>query len=235
MHFLLTRPDPECSETSVRLETLGHDVFKAPLLEIDNLMPETLDLSLVDAIVVTSRRVAPLLSQHAQLDALKGLPVFTVGDKSAQSFRELGFEDVTSADGDVSDLLELLREKELLSNLLYLAARDRAGKLEVQLEAAGRKCQLLVAYALEPVAALPKTVQDFIAATDRIVVPVYSKRSAQVLADFLQRGFSTDELQKLAFVAISETVGEVLRPLGDVKVAERPNEEALLGLALRPC
>ena len=59
---------------------------------------------------------------------LRALPVFAVGRRSAEAMAAAGFADVTSADGDVSDLAQLVAARlKPAARLLYLAGEDRSG------------------------------------------------------------------------------------------------------------
>ena len=48
---------------------------------------------------------------HAREECARGVPVFAVGERSAQAMRDSGFADVSSADGGVGDLARLVGER----------------------------------------------------------------------------------------------------------------------------
>src|ERR671930_465935 len=107
MKLLVTRPQGE--RTAAALRARGHDPLLAPLLRI-----EPIDVDLAGtfvAVVLTSVNAARALATHSQRAELTKLPMFAVGQRSAQAAREIGFENVTSADGDITDLAGLIVER----------------------------------------------------------------------------------------------------------------------------
>ena len=92
------------------------------------------------AVVLTSANAARAIAEHPGRAQLTALTAFTVGRRTAEAARAVGFRDVRSADGDKRDLVDLLRadlvrtdllrmESSERAPLLYLAGEDRAGDL----------------------------------------------------------------------------------------------------------
>jgi uroporphyrinogen III methyltransferase/synthase len=89
MRIVVTRPEAQADELVRRLELLGHDVVRCPLIRIEPLGDEPIDPSPYDWIVVTSpngaRELARrLLSPPAHLAA--------IGPGTAEALREHGLE-----------------------------------------------------------------------------------------------------------------------------------------------
>ena len=97
MRILITRPNQEISRESLALEALGHEVVKTPLLTIEELLDVSITIEGFQAILVSSRAGIRAL---AKLDAKREMPVFTVGEGTAEVAIELGYSTVESADGD---------------------------------------------------------------------------------------------------------------------------------------
>ena len=89
----------------------GHTVIVAPLMRIEALSNAEIGDGPWAAILITSANAAHAIAAHARKEALAGLPVFAVGERSAQAMRDGGFADVTSADGGVGDLARLVGER----------------------------------------------------------------------------------------------------------------------------
>ena len=105
MRVLVTRPRPDGEETARQLTARGHEPVLAPLLEI---VPETgaaIDLSGVQAVLVTSANGSRALA--AATDR-RDVPVFAVGSSTAAVAEAAGFKDVASAAGDVAALAALV-------------------------------------------------------------------------------------------------------------------------------
>src|SRR6201996_6099704 len=125
MRLLVTRPEPDAERTAAVLRARGHEVLVSPLLRIEPLPDAAIGPGPVAALLVTSANVAPAIAAHARFAQLRLLPLFAVGDRSAEALRAAGFADVTSAQGDVGDLATLAASRIAPgAALLYLAGAD---------------------------------------------------------------------------------------------------------------
>ncbi|POF30461.1 uroporphyrinogen-III synthase [Roseibium marinum] len=238
MRFLVTRPQPDCKRSADKLRAAGHIADEAPLLEFKVMPPEPLDLSGVSALAFSSRRAVSVLRGHPQLADLLGLPVFTVGDATAEACRQVGFQDVRSAGGDFAALGALiLREHAGLGPgaVFYPAAQDRAGDLEALLKDGGLACRTRVVYRMEPVEKLPAAVVTALTRAAYDGVLVYSRRTAETLLFLLKSSGLDAVVPGLKVYAISSQAGEPLSDIMRVRVADAPCEAALLDLVLAEC
>ena len=98
MTILITRPEPDGSRLARILNKMGYDSRLAPMMEIENLPGETLDVGGVQALLVTSANGA-----RAVRRVLKpgDIPVFAVGEATAEALHNEGFTNVKVAGGDV--------------------------------------------------------------------------------------------------------------------------------------
>src|SRR5262245_27157566 len=104
MRVVVTRPQADSERTAAALEALGHEVLMAPLMRIE---PVAADLAGTwSAIVITSANAVQAVSATA--DMVKKLPVFAIGDRSAEAARRVGFAEVNSANGDINGLVRLV-------------------------------------------------------------------------------------------------------------------------------
>src|SRR6478752_3263974 len=108
MRLLVTRPEPDAGRTAATLRARGHVVLVLPLLRIEPMEQAAIDPGPFGALLVTSANAAAAVAQHARFAELRTLPVFAVGDRSAEAMRAVGFADVASAQGDVKDLASLV-------------------------------------------------------------------------------------------------------------------------------
>jgi uroporphyrinogen-III synthase len=89
MRIVVTRPEAHAGELAGRLEALGHDVVSCPLIEIEPLGDEPIELTGYDWVVVTSRTAAELLVRRA---AGRWPQVAAIGPGTAVALRMLGHE-----------------------------------------------------------------------------------------------------------------------------------------------
>ncbi len=234
MRLLLTRPAADAERSADLLRARGHTVIVAPLLRIEAVEHEITGGPFA-AILVTSANVGPSMTAHPRLHELRRLPVFAVGKRSAQAMRDVGFADVTSADGDVDDLVRLVAARfKPGTPLLYLAAADRAADIATALAGCGIDVRTVVVYRAEAAAALPAAAVA--ALTDEANgVLHYSRRSAEAFLIAAQMaGVQDAALTRTTHYCLSTRVAELLADAGarDIRVAGAPTEAALLELVL---
>jgi uroporphyrinogen-III synthase len=229
VRILVTRPDGE--RTAALLRARGHDPIVAPLLRIEPIADVDLAGEWV-AVVLTSANAARAVAMHPRCGDLKTLPVFAVGRRSAEAAREIGFADVSSAEGDVTDLAGLIVERVGQGMLLYLGGEDRAGDLAGDLADHGLEVHTAVVYRAVPVPVLPAQARSVLAAQEIDGVLHYSRRSAEVfLACARLAGILAQALAPIHY-CLSAQVAEPLTAAGaaDVRSARRPDEIGLLEL-----
>ncbi|WP_420413274.1 uroporphyrinogen-III synthase [Roseibium sp.] len=238
MRLLVTRPQPDCKRTADRLRALGHIADELPLLVFKPQPPEKFDLSNVSALAITSRRAVDVLVGHPQFPEMKTLPVFTVGDRTAEACRDVGFASVRSAESDVSGLASLiLASKEETSGgaVLYPAAQERAGDLGELLETGGLRCQTVPVYRMEPVQDLPDTIAAALADGNYQGVLIFSRRTGETLTTLLKDNGLGHIFSSLPVYAISGQAAGSLGDFGCLYTAKVPREDALIDLVLANC
>ena len=233
MRLLVTRPEPDGERTAAAVRARGHDVILAPLLRMQAADFELADAS-YGAVVMTSANAARALEGHRHLARLTTLPVFTVGRRTADAARAAGFAQVHSADGDQRDLAALIRaaHPDGLTQLLYLAAEDRAGDLAGHLLAAGFRVETVVAYRAMKAERFPSEVETALRARAINGVLHFSRRTAEAYIDCASRaGLLTAALEPAQF-CLSRQVAEPVRAVGAtaIRIAPHPDEASLLEL-----
>jgi uroporphyrinogen-III synthase len=232
VRLLLTRPEPDAQLTAAALRAQGHDVFIAPLLRIEPMPEAQIGAGPWAAILITSANAAHAAATHARITPLRALPVFAVGRRSADAMAAAGFVDVTSADGNVSDLARLIATRvQPAARLLYLAGEDRAGDLAGDLHTRGFAVETVIIYRAIATTGLPPALADAMASGIDGVLH-FSRRSAEAYVDVARAAGTVANALKPVHFCLSAQVAEPLALAGaaDIRVAERPNEAVLLAL-----
>ncbi len=147
MRLLLTRPEADAQRTAAALRALGHEAIIAPLLSIAVTADAEIGSGPWAAILITSANAAHAIATHTAVRQFQALPVFTVGQRSAQAMAAAGFADVSSAEGGVAELARLAAARvEPGASLLYIAGEDRSGDLAGDLRARGFAVQTAIIY-----------------------------------------------------------------------------------------
>jgi uroporphyrinogen-III synthase len=232
VRLLLTRPEPDAQRTAAALRAQGHDVIAAPLLRIEPVADAKIGARPWAAILITSANAANAVAAHARVAPLRALPVFAVGRRSAEAMAAAGFADVTSADGNVSDLARLVAARmEPAAPLLYLAGEDRSGDLAGDLRARGFAVETIIVYRAIAATSLPPAAALALASGIDGVLH-FSRRSAEVFVDAARASGVLESALQAAHFCLSAPIAEPLVQAGaaDIRVAERPNEAVLLAL-----
>jgi uroporphyrinogen-III synthase len=236
VRLLLTRPQADAQRTADALQARGHDVIVAPLLDLELLPEAELGDGPWAALLVTSANAVRAIAQHRRRDALRGIAVFTVGDRTARAMRDCGFATVMSAAGNVGDLATLvLAQLSPPARLLYLAGEERSGDLAGLLRAHNFTVDTVLVYRAVVATALPDdAVAALAGGADRVGgVLHFSRRSAEAYVDAARNsGLLDDALTGPIHYCLSRRIAEPLKEAGamHIRIAERPDEAALIAL-----
>lgn len=231
MRVVVTRPQADSERTAVALEALGHEVLVAPLMRIE---PVAVDLAGTwSAIVITSANA--LQAVPATADGVKPLPVFAVGDRSAEAARRAGFAEVSSANGDIKSLVRLVAARAVGAKapLLYLAGEDRAGDLVAQLAARGIEAEMKVVYRIVA-EVFPPVLAAALESGDVDAVLHFSRRSAELFVEGARSSGVAGPAEDVRHLCLSSQVAEPLAGASRIAVAARPEEAGLIALLRAP-
>lgn len=231
MRVVVTRPQADSERTAAALEALGHEVLVAPLMRIE---PVAVDLAGTwSAIVITSANALQAVSAAA--DGVKTLPVFAVGDRSAEAARRAGFAEVSSANGDIKDLVRLVAARTVGAEapLLYLAGEDRSGDLVTQLAAHGIDAEMKVVYRIVA-EVFPPVLAAALESGDVDAVLHFSRRSAELFVEGARSSGVAGPAEDVRHLCLSSQVAEPLAGVSRIAVAARPEEAALIALLRAP-
>jgi uroporphyrinogen-III synthase len=234
MRVLVTRPLPEGARTATALRERGHDVLLAPLMQVRP-VPAVLT-GTWSAVIVTSAN-APRALTPSQLGPLLALPLYAVGERSAQAARAAGFREVRTPHGDADALMHLIAERYANESApyLYLAGEHRAADIEGALAARGIKVKTVVVYR-NITTGFPPELFDAVEKRALDAVLHFSRRSAEnFVAGAKAAGLLAQALTP-KHLCLSAQVAEPLQAAGagQVAIARRPDETALLELLSHP-
>lgn len=213
----ITRAQPGAARTAARLTALGFQPLVAPLLTIRPLseaLKAAPDFATVAALAFTSPNGVAAFA--ALTPGLRALPVFAVGDATAEAAREAGFADARSAAGDIHALARLIAATPLDGLILAPGAREPAGDLLALLP--DRTVQRLPVYAAEETGAAPPA--DF----DAILL--HSPRAARAFARIAKPEIAANRLA----ICISAAAAAPLAALSfaEIRTADAPDETSIL-------
>lgn len=235
MRILVTRPQPEAERTAVQLRDFGHEVFIEPLLDFEVVTPAPaeLDFAGLGAMALTSERAVNALVALGVVDQLTLLPVFAVGDRSAEAAVQAGFKEVYSADGALGDLERLIVRHGVSGTLFYPHGRDLSGDLPKILENYEIKCRGALVYTMNARRRLSEETAQRLRGGEFDAVLFYSQRTAHTFTELLRLEKIKVLVNSMKALCVSEKIAAALDGFAEVEIAREPTEAALFDLILR--
>ncbi len=238
MRVLVTRPRPDAETFAEVLAARGHKVLLEPLFEVVNLQEAAgqIDLTGIQALLFTSangvRAFCAAFAPRKPEDL--ALRVFAVGDASARTAEQCGFRSVESADGDVTDLIALVRRRvdPTQGGLFHAAGSKVAGDLKGGLEGAGFVFRRSVLYETRALEALSDETQAAFKDGEIDAVTFFSPRTANSFVRLVDAAGLGDHLGASIAVCLSAAVRDEMAPLRwkAVVVAARPTQAEVVAL-----
>jgi len=229
MRLLITRPIEDAEPLARALEQKGHETVIEALMTIVDAQAPDLELDGVQALLITS---ANGIRAFARAHPERGLPVCAVGDASARAARELGFQHVSSAGGDVKTLAGMV-EKNLDpagGGLVHVAGSHRAGDLAGMLAAAGFETKRVVLYEAKAAESIGPNAAGVLKGGKLDGVLLFSPRTAALFCRLVADAGLAEACRAITACCLSAAVADeaTALPWAGVVVAESPDSQALL-------
>jgi uroporphyrinogen-III synthase len=228
-HVLITRAEPDASETAARIVGRGLQPIVAPIFTHLTLPLSVPSSRHIAAVLLTSRNAIP-----ACPDSLHHKPVYAVGPATARRAGNAGFQHVTNADGDAISLAARVAKEisPTSGSLLVPTAAGQGLTLVSALRDQGFRVLRRVAYRTVKLPSLPSAAVQALAAGHVAFTLIFSTESARHLIDLILASGLGGAVRNITVVAISERPTMALRrlPWRRIVVAARPNQDAMLAL-----
>lgn len=213
----ITRTLPAADITAERVRALGWEAVVVPLLSIRAIpyaMSSAPAPDTVSCLALTSPNTLDKIKDG--LLAYSHLPVFAVGDTTADAARAIGLTNVVSAKGDIHALAAIIARQIPRGTVFAPGAREPAGDLPALLPS--HKVRRLPVY--EAYFTDARTPDDLAA------VLIHSPRAARILVSNL----GAQAARSITAVAISNAAATPLNGLNfkKIHIAATPDEEGVL-------
>jgi uroporphyrinogen-III synthase len=233
VRMLVTRPEPDASDTAARLRALGIEPVIEPLLRSEVLTTTLPDPSGFRALALTSGNALRALDARGELNRFLDLPVYAVGERTAQLARGFGFTRVDCADGNFADLAALIAGRFSPGPVFHPAGLNQAGDLAAALTPYGILAVTTPVYAMRTAEELPTSTTAALQSGAIAAALFYSPRTAKTFVEVGHR-LGPEPRNRLGMLCLSEAVAAPLVAAHFVRVglADHPSEEAMMALAL---
>ena len=228
MRVAITRPKADAEPFAEALRKIGVEPILEPLISIENIEGPSLDLTLYQAVLITSANGARALKNRT---AERNIRVFAVGDASAQASIEAGFQNVESAGGNVETLAQLVinRLSDEDGPLLHGAGTRVAGDLSGELSQAGFDVRREVLYRARFIDSFSTQFVRALELGSIDGVALFSPRTASAFVELAEKSNVTN-LNGVTAYCLSQAVVEKASGLswGNIIVAKTPDQASLL-------
>ena len=228
MHILLTRPLEDCSEMILKFQSLGHQVSHLPLIRIEKVNYEEINFSEYGGIVFTSANAVKFLNT-VKLD--KNIKCFCVGNSTEKKARSVGFQNTIAAEGNVTNLKELIIQSYESKNkeLLYVSGETISVDLDQKLLNEGFKVKRIINYRVDHNQKFNEKFVNELKLNMPDMVYVYSQNSASSFLNFIKIHQTENLWMNTNLMCIGEKTSSILNEIKWKKIfLFNPGEEEFL-------
>ena len=228
MHILLTRPLEDSIEMISKFKSLGHQISHIPLLNIEPVEYNQSDFNDFKAIIFTSANAIKFLDIK-NLD--KNILCFCVGSATEKKARNVGFQKVIAADGNVTNLKELIVQNFNSSDgkILYVSGEILSSDLDFQLIKIGYNLKRLINYKTHHNEKFDEKFVEQLKLNMPELVYVYSQNSAISFLNFIKNYQLESLWMNTNLMCIGEKTSSILNEIKWKKIfLFNPGEEEFL-------
>ena len=212
MHILLTRPLDDCKELILRFKSLGHKVSHLPVIKIQNVNYDKININEFDGIIFTSANAIKNLNTS---DINKKINCFCVGSSTENVAKQNGFQNIFCAEGNVNNLKEVILQNfdNSSGNLLYVSGEIVSSNLDKDLISEGYKVRRIINYSVLPVEEIGEEFINNLKSSIPDMVYVYSENSAKNYLNLLKKYNLLDYWMNTNLMCLGEKTSSVLNEI----------------------
>jgi uroporphyrinogen-III synthase len=221
MKLLITRPAEDARRQAAPFEALGHEVVIRPLMDVVFPRLTPLRLQGVQGLIATSRNALRGLARNGAIEAAKRLPIYCVGEGTANFARELGFAHVVAGKGAAKGLIPVITYSTApdAGALLYLTGQHLAFDLEKPLKDKGFAVPRVIIYEAREAdrSALTAFAEALRAGVEGLIL--MSPRTAAICVNAIKQFKLEREAASATCYCYSGAVARPLREIDGIKIA----------------
>ncbi len=228
MHILLTRPLEDCSEMILKFQSLGHQVSHLPLLNVSQVIYGKINFSDYKGIIFTSANAVKFLDS-TKIE--KKILCFCVGSATEKKVRNLGFQNVITAGGNVENLKELILQNfdKKDGKLIYVSGEIVSVNLDQQLEKEGYNIKRIINYRTNHIEKFEEKFVSELMSKVPDIVYIYSLNSASSFLNFIKVYRLESQWMDTNLMCIGEKTSTILNEIKWKKIfLFNPGEEEFL-------
>ena len=212
MHILLTRPIEDSKELIIKLNNLGHKVSHLPVINVVGEEYRDFSEEEFKGIIFTSSNAVKNLNLK---NINKNIQCFCVGSATERTARINGFQKVYSADGNVSNLKEIIIQNYNTKNekLIYVSGEIITTNLDKDLISEGYNVDRIINYKVLPVENLDLKFLEKLKSSIPEIVFIYSQNSAKSFLSIIKKYELNDCWMNSNLMCMGEKTSRVLNEI----------------------
>lgn len=222
--ILITRPRPAADDLADTLRVEGFSVYVQPLMTIEDLQAQPPSAPPQD-VILTSQNAIAWCARSLRLDQHR---FHVVGTHTAGLLHQQGATEIATIAPDAATLITKL---EFLSPrpMLYPCGQEVSVDIGALLAPLGFVVQAIPVYAARALT-MDHDVWQKIWRQPALCVPLFSRRTAQLLAATIEKTGCEGELLRHQVLCLSDQVAEAVRdlPWHGVRVSPQPDAACML-------
>ena len=229
LRALVTRPKEDAEKVARSLRERGIEPVIEPMLSIRSIPNSAIDLVGIQSLLFTS---ANGVRAFAAASKERALPVFAVGEATADAARLAGFDGVETAGGDVTSLASLVSRRldPEKGALFHGAGNVSAGDLAGSLRRSGFMVKRTVLYEAVAAAEISPDSAASLREGGVNVALFFSPRTAATFVTLMGKAGLDDACRSMVAICLSPAVAEAIRnlPWRELRTAASPRWSAML-------
>lgn len=223
---LITRPRQQGEDFACALRAYGIDTLCAPVLEYHALEKSLPDLGKYDGLIFTSINGLYLFNNH---NNIPDIPVFAVGNKTAEKARSLGFKDVYNAQGNADDLARTI-DRALTNTPAKLLHICGTHNKKVPVQNKDIQIEQYKTYRMDKIHTLPPQTIHAMRTGSINYATFFSPRSAKNFINLIEQHNLTSCLININALCISDSVLKCVQDMKwkTVAAARHPTRTAMI-------
>ncbi len=232
--FLLTRSIKQSNELKKNINLKNFNFFNCPMLKIKPIKlskSQIKEIKVADAIIFSSANAVNISRNY-----LNSFPnkVFCVGDDTKAACLKNNIKNVSSSDGNVNVLINLITKKikDRSKKLVYISAKQTAVNLPLILKSKKIYVKKIVIYESKKIKTIQKPILDLIRLNKLNFVTFFSKKTAITFNQLILKYKLQRYLMNIECISLSNSIEQIAKKNNFKKyyVSSNPNRKSFLKL-----
>ena len=232
--FLLTRSIKQSNELKKNINLKNFNFLNCPMLKIKPIKlnkNQIKEIKVADAIIFSSANAVNISRNYLNSFSNK---VFCVGDDTKVACLKNNIKNVSSSDGNINDLINLITKKikDRSKKLVYISAKQTAVNLPLILKSKKIYVKKIVIYESKKIKTIQKPILDLIRLNKLNFVTFFSKKTAITFNQLILKYKLQRYLMNTECISLSNSIEQIAKKNNFKKyyVSSNPDRKSFLKL-----